>query len=191
MTKVLLLASGMSAKEVDDYNYKSNGWTIVAINNGWMATDEWDHWVRSNDFNGARPHVIKDHQVECKKYGDILGHYGGHKECGYSITLCAGYYALYMLKPQVIGFLGADMNYTPDKEGNTHIYGLGNDIKKRGIPDPDRMVNQYSKGNPNYLSDIYMRMFDVAKRDGCDVYNLSSVEDTRLPYPKATPRDFE
>lgn len=191
MTKVLLLASGMSAKEVDDYNYKSNGWTIVAINNGWMATDEWDHWVRSNDFNGARPHVIKDHQVECKKYGDILNHYGGHKECGYSITLCAGYYALYMLKPQVIGFLGADMNYTPDKEGNTHIYGLGNDIKKRGIPDPDRMVTQYSKGNPNYLSDIYMRMFDIAKRDGCDVYNLSSVEDTRLPYPKATPRDFE
>ena len=191
MTKVLLLASGMSAKEVDDYNYKSNGWTIVAINNGWMATDEWDHWVRSNDFNGARPHVIKDHQVECKKYGDILNHYGGHKECGYSITLCAAYYALYMLKPQVIGFLGADMNYTPDKEGNTHIYGLGNDIKKRGIPDPDRMVTQYSKGNPNYLSDIYMRMFDIAKRDGCDVYNLSSVEDTRLPYPKATPRDFE
>lgn len=191
MTKVLLLASGMSAREVDDYNYQANGWKIVAINNGWMAYEDWDHWVRSNDFNGARPHVIKDHQVECKKYGDILNHYGGHKECGYSITLCAGYYSLYKLKPSVIGFLGADMNYTPDKEGNTHIYGLGNDIKKRGIPDPDRMVQQYAKGNQNYLSDIYMRFHSIAQENKCDVYNFSSVEDTRLPYPKAKPRDFE
>lgn len=186
-----MLASGMSAREVDDYNYKANDWIIVAINNGWMAYEDWDHWVRSGDFNGTRPHSIKPHQIECMNYGKILNMYGGHKKCGYSITLCAGYYALYTLKPSIIGFLGADMNYTPDKEGNTHIYGLGNDIKKRGIPDPDRMVQQYSKGNENYLNDIYMRFHTIAKENECDVYNLSSVKDTRLPYPKASPRDFE
>lgn len=190
MTKVLLLASGMSAKEVDNYDYKSNGWTIVAINNGWIAYDNWDHWVRANDFKGERPD-IKPGQIECKRYGDILAKYGGHKSCGYSITLCAGYYALHTLKPNVIGFLGADMNYTPDKDGNTHIYGVGYDIKERGIPDPDRMVNQYAKDNENYLTDIYMRFHSVASENGCDVYNFSSIEDTRLPYPKSSPGKFK
>ena len=190
MSKVLLLASGMSAREVDDYDYKANGWTIVAINNGWLAHEDWDHWVRSSDFNGRRP-KIKPGQVECRRYGHILKLYGDHDECGYSITLCAGYYSLHILKPTVIGLLGADMNYTPDDNGHTHIYGVGNDIKRNGMPDPDRMVKHHARGNPNYLSDIYMRFHSVAKESGCDVYNLSTVKDTRLPYPKARPEDFK
>lgn len=191
MKKVLLLASGMSAKQYFDYPYKENGWTVVAVNNGWQVTDEWDHWVRSNDFKGSKPTAIREDQVECKKYGHILNEYGGHIACGYSIALCAGYYSLYTFKPSVIGFLGADMNYTPDKDGNTHIYGLGNDIKKNGIPDPDKMVQKYSKGNENYLHDIYMRFHNIAKENNCAVYNFSDIEDTRLPYTKSNPKEFK
>jgi len=192
MNKILLLASGMSANEVHDYDYKANGWTIVAINNGWQVTEDWDLWVRPGDFDGKVPEVIKDTQEVCAKYAESLNHFGGHKECGFSITLCASYYALWKYKPSVIGFLGADMNYTPDADGNTHIYGVGSDIKKRGIPDPDRMVRQYAKGNENYLNDIYMRLVSEAERwSNCKVYNLSSVIDTRLPYNKAKPFDFQ
>jgi hypothetical protein len=192
MNKVLLIASGMSAKEVHDYDYKANGWTIVAINNGWRVTEDWDLWVHAGDFDGERPEVIKDTQEECKKYADSLKHFGGHKECGYSITLCASYYSLWKYKPDVMGFLGCDMNYTPDADGNTHIYGVGSDIKKRGIPDPDRMVAQYAKGNENYLNDLYMRLVSEAESwSNCKVYNLSSVTDTRLPYNKAKPVDFQ
>lgn len=192
MNKVLLLASGMSASEVHDYDYKANGWTIVAINNGWQVTEDWDIWVRPPDFDGKRPEVIKDTQEVCKQYSESLKHFGGHKACGYSITLCASYYSLWKYKPDVMGFLGCDMNYTPDADGNTHIYGIGSDIKKRGIPDPDRMVQQYAKGNENYLNDIYMRLVSEAERwSNCKVYNLSSVIDTRLPYNKAKPFDFQ
>lgn len=188
--KVLILASGLSAREVDDYDYKKNGWKIVAVNNGWLAHDDWDHWVRSRDFNGQVPKTLKKGQVICQQYGNILDQYGGHVACGYSITLAASYYALHTFNPSVIGYLGADMNYTPNSEGSTHIYGLGNDIKKNGIPDPDRMVKVWGNGEPNYLNDLYMRFHSIAGDRSCSVFNFSSLEDTRLPYPKADPRNF-
>jgi len=195
MTKVLLLASGMSAKQVHDYNYRQNGWTIVAINNGWQAIDDWSHWIRPGDYKGAKPDVsqLRDDQNIPKMYGPQLKLFGGQKECGYSITLNAGYWALAELKPSVMGFLGADMNYKPDEKGNTHFYGVGYDIQnnKGGLPDPDRMIKMYGKGNPNYLHDIYMRLHDKAlEYNGCKVVNFSTDTDTRLPYEKAHPSDF-
>jgi hypothetical protein len=192
--KVLMLASGLSAKQVHDYDYKANGWTIVAINNGWQATDDWSWWVRASDFKGKRPTEYLPFQREVRRYGGQLGKFGGQKACGYSITLNAGYWALDSLKPTVMGFLGADMNYTPDAEGNTHLYGVGWDIQNNdgGVPDPDRMVNMYANGNENYLHDIYMRLaIEAEKFNGCKVYNLSTDADTRLPYEKARPEDFE
>lgn len=194
MTKVLLLASGMSVKQHEDYPYKENGWIILAVNNAWAAApDLWDYWVRAGDYKGKRPTYIKDHQTEVKSYRDSLNKYGGQKECGYSITLNAGYWALDKLQPSVIGLLGADMNYTPAEDGSTHFYGVGWDVKnnKCGKPDPDRMADLYGRNNPNYLHDIYMRLAHKAKEQGCKVYNLSTVEDTRLPYEKVTPSSLK
>jgi len=187
--KVLIIASGMSAKQVNDYQYSENGWTIVVVNNAWLATENWNHWVHSNDFRGKRP-TLKNDQVECKQYSHILNNYGGHDKCGWSITLTGGYYALYTFKPSVIGFLGADMNYKPDENGHTHIYGVGYDIAKRGISDPDRMVQRFGKNDDNYLENIYLRFSDVAKEDGCEVVNFSDDPDSRLPYKKASPDEF-
>jgi len=54
------------------------------------------------------------------------------------------------------------------------------------------MVEQYAKGNENYLNDLYMRLVSEAESwSNCKVYNLSSVTDTRLPYNKAKPLDFQ
>lgn len=197
MNKVLLVASGKSALEAYDYDYKANGWTVVAVNNGWHAVpDLWDYWVRSPDFKGKKPtgDEIKEHQTIVKKYGPSLGKYGGQAACGYSITLNAGYWALDVLKPSVLGFLGADMNYTPASDGSTHFYGVGWDVQNNagGLPDPDRMVNMYGKESKDtYLHDIYMRLDEWAEKQECGVYNLSSVKDTRLPYTKALPSDFK
>lgn len=193
MSKVLILASGLSANEVNDYRYEENDWTIVAVNNGWLATDDWSYLVHSTDYKGTLPDSddLRDDQVVTNKYRPTLHKFGGHEACGYSITLAGSYYALDLLKPTVIGYLGADMNYTPNDKGSTHIYGVGYDIKTHGKPDPDRMVAKWGKGDPNFLENIYNRFADEAKKLGCDVYNFSSIEDTRLPYPKASPRDFE
>jgi len=192
MKKVLILASGLSAREVDNYDYKANDWTIVAVNNGWLATPLWDHWVRANNYKGKKPDKIEPPKVEINKYGKYVTPYGGQKQCGFSITLTAGYYVLQQFDPDVIGFLGADMNYTPQADGSTHIYGIGYDVKTNNIPDPDKMVKEHGKDDPNYLENIYLRFSKIAKEQhNTQVYNFSSIQDTRLPYPKNNPRNFE
>jgi hypothetical protein len=191
MKKVLIVASGLSAKEIHDYDYKANRWIIVAVNNGWLVVkDDWDYWVRASDYKGQRP-TPKQHQTEVKKYGQSLAVYGGHQQCGYSITLCASYHILNTLKPNIIGYLGADMNYTPNENGATHIYGVGYDIQKNGISDPDRMVKRYGVGNKNYLTDIYNRFANIAAENNCNVYNFSSDIETRLPYMKNKPGQLD
>jgi len=193
MTKVLIVGSGFTANEVNDYDYKNNGWTIVAINNGWMAcANYFDYHMYPNDYTRDRKVVPNylPHQKYFVYTQDDLRPYGGQAACGQSATLNIGYAVLRRLKPRVIGFLGCDMNYTPREDGATAIYGVGHDIATRGISDPDSMVKRFGKDDPNYLHDIYTRFSNVAKEHNCDVYNFSSDENTRLPYPKASPEDF-
>lgn len=190
MKKVLLLAAGPSARQYYDYDYKANGWTVVAVNNGWQVTDEWEHWVRPPDFKGDKPKEFLEHQSMVQRYSSQLAKYGGQKACGYSITLNAGYWALAELQPDVLALLGADMNYTPDKDGNTHFYGIGYDIKTKGIPDPDRMVKKHGNDDPNYLNKIYLRLVEYAEKQNCKVYNVSQNIETRLPYERVKPEDL-
>jgi len=190
-----MLASGLSARQFDDYDYVGDGWTVVAINHGCLvAPTSWNHWVRANDYIGERP-IVSTTQTECKEYTKMLNKYGGYLKCGFSITLCASYYALDTFDPDVIGYLGADMNYNPSPDGSTHIYGVGIDIKNNGVPDPDRMANLYGPkagmSPEEYLTHIYNRFVDVATSDRSRrVVNLSTCEDSRLPYPKALPQTF-
>ena len=184
MNKVVLVGSGFSANQITDYDYKGNDWKIVAVNHGWKACpDLFDYWIRAADFKSDRP-TIKEGQVEVKKYRDDLDKYGGHKACGYSIALCAGYWTLANLNPSIVGYLGSDMNYTPDENGHTHIYGVGLDIKKHKEPDPDRMVKRYGAGYTDYLKTIYLRLSEKAEKQNCKVYNLSKNIETRLPYER-------
>ena len=192
--KVLLVASGFSARQYSEYDWKGNGWTIVAINNGWQAVEgDWDYWIRPGDYKGKRPEGREICGTTISKYNDEVRQFGGQPQCGYSIALTAGYWSLAKLKPNVLAYLGADMNYTPDKEGNTHIYGKGYDIEKNGKPDPDRMAERY-KGNKTekeYLNYIYKRLEDEARKKNCVVYNVSHTIDTRLPWKRVKPYDIK
>jgi hypothetical protein len=192
MSKLLILGSGHSIKQFDDYDYVENGWTIVAINNAWKYTENWNYLIHSTDYKKV-PKELKPDQQIVRKYADYLEPYGGHNNVGYSIMLCSSYYCLGMIKPTpyVIGYLGADMNYTPDEGGNTHFYGIGEDIQKRGMSDPDRMVLQHSRGDENFLENLYYRFSDFAKKEQCNVYNFSNDPDTRLPYKQIDVRTLD
>jgi len=185
MSSVLIIASGQSATSVSLYESKVD--YIVAVNNAWSLTDKWTYWVHPNDYAGSRPVRLTSNQTEIayKEYSKALLEYGGQKECGFSITLNASYWVLYHIAPTVIYYLGADMNYQPDENGNTHFYGKGYDIKKYGISDPDIMVKLHSKGDVKYLENIYLRFKSIAEDNKCKVYNLSKLETTRLPFPRA------
>lgn len=185
---VLMVASGLSAKRVNEIDLSKFTY-IVGINNGWMAVSKkWTHWIKSTDFVGN--HADKEEPLYAKEqmivdnYNNDLKQFGGIRQCGYSITLCSSYWVLANLKPKRMFYLGADMNYVPTKDGSTHIYGVGNDIKKHGVPDPDRMVKQHGNERPEYLAEIYMRFHDIAKEKGTKVFNLSGMkEGVRLPFP--------
>lgn len=184
MSKVLIVASGQSAIDVLIHQDKVD--YVIVVNNAWSLTDKWKYWVRPNDYAGFRPESLKEYQTEitATQYSKSLVKYGGQKACGFSITLNCSYWALDQLKPSTIYYIGADMNYRPDASGNTHFYGKGHDIKKYGVPDPDIMVRLHSKGDSNYLENLYLRFKTIADDNNCKVFNLSKLENTRLPYPK-------
>ena len=182
--KILIIGSGKSGLDVSKYEKDFD--VIVTVNNAWGLTEKWTHWIHPNDYKGSKPELIKENQLEINAngYGPSLKKYGGIHECGFSIMLNASYWALDNLKPSEIYYLGADMSYVPDKDGNTHFYGVGIDIKNRGISDPDLMVKVRSKGDPNYLENIYKRFEKIAGENNCSLFNLSREEFTRLPYKK-------
>ena len=185
--KVLIIGSGPSAREYTNYPYIDNGWSVVCVNHAWTIEPECDMWVTASDYQSAGGLMPDKEMPRNNDYGLTLNHFGGHNECGFSITLAAAYNVLWMFKPKVVGFLGCDMNYTPDENGHTHIYGVGLDIKKDGVPDPDKMVAKQSHGKENYLENIYNRFADMANERDCAVFNLSTDPDTRLPYVQTTP----
>jgi hypothetical protein len=184
--KILIIGSGKSGLDV--LKYEKHFDVIVAVNNAWGLTEKWTHWIHPNDYKGSSPEFIKENQLEINAngYGPSLRKYGGIHECGFSIMLNASYWALDNLKPREIYYLGADMSYIPDKDGNTHFYGVGIDIKNRGISDPDLMVKVRSNGDPNYLENIYRRFEKIAGENNCRLFNLSKEEFTRLPYKKVS-----
>lgn len=193
MNKVLILASGLSARKVHEYAYKEKGWIIVTVNHGWMVTPDWHYNVIPDDYEGQLANPTDDQMIiwptECKV---IQNKFGGKHACGLSITLTASYWALGKLNPYVIGFLGADMNYTPNEHGHTHIYGVGLDIKVHKMPDPDRMVKTAQKLGleKNYLEFIYKRFETKAEENNCKIYNFSDDPLTRLPYKQISVTDL-
>jgi hypothetical protein len=202
MTKnVLLLASGQSSKIYHELDLTQ--FTVVAINNAHLiANDEMKFWVRPKNYSGNQYRGTAP-KISNPEYGPLLDCYGGAKACGYSITLCAAYWSLRYLKPDNIMFLGADMNYQPDEQGNTHFYGVGFDIKNNGIPDPFKMAMMKKKNqswsDEEYIFEIYNR-FDAISKNGfpritdhkpANVYNLSDDPDSLLPYQRLDWRQFK
>jgi len=192
--KVLIVASGLSSRQIHNYDYKANGWTIFTINNAWQLIDYWDYTIHPDDLEGKWPRAINESQKiirEAMFKPLITQKYGPPKDRGSNITLCGAYFALSELQPSIIGFLGADMNYTPDAQGNTSFYGVGYDIKKRNMPDPDYMVKRLGKGDKNYLTRIFQKFEQFSAESNCKVFNFSDDPDTRLPFKQTSPKKID
>lgn len=181
--KVLMLASGLSAKQFEREKFKD--WTIVTCNNGYKVTPDWDFACFSRDFRGEIPktrgtqRILQEHLVK-----EVERTFGGQYNTGYSIVLISSYWVLSQMKPKIMSYLGADMNYTPDANGHTCIYGVGWDIKNRGMSDPDLMALNHGGRDENYIGTIYKKFQGEANKRGTYVCNLSDDPKTRLPFPR-------
>lgn len=148
---------------------------IVTINNAWAVRQDWDYLVHPDDFPPERqPLSLTPGQcrVTSDAYVPVNNRFGGIIYAGATMAFSAGYWALGVLKPKVLAYLGCDMVYGA---GPTHFYGTGTADPLR--PDPT-------------LQDLRAksaRLELLAARAGCAVVNLSHSE-SRLTFPRADPQ---
>lgn len=190
--KVICCGSGHSLKQIHEWD--TNGITIVGVNNVWRVTDKWDHMLYPADYKMPIP--TKEQQQTHSSRGQGLCirkpfmHYSGEgnstctKALGPTMYFHAAYWSLYWLKPKYLGFIGFDMNYKPDENGHTASYGVGEDIKKRGKPDPFYQMRFYKGTAKENLN----RFFELLRRNAGDtrLFNLSNDVNTILPWDRIT-----
>ena len=188
LRKYLLIASGKSAQQFHDYPYREKGWKIIAINNVFRFLDvaEYDLLVHAPDMRNKVLHIphTKTHLLQGPS---TMSKWGGLDVAGRGIVITTAYYIMDKYKPDMIGFLGCDMNYTPDPEtGNTCIYGIGEDIRVKKQSDPDRIL-AFMK-DPQFFDKTFKRFEEIAD---CEVYNFSTDPETRLPFLQVDPIDID
>lgn len=152
--------------------------SIVAINNAWRVRQDWDYLVFPEDFSQDRlPPTVSPHQrfVEADEYVIANNVSGGIFYAGATMAFTAGYWALTVLRPSVLAFVGCDMIYSGN--GQTHFYGTG-------APDPLR--KDLSLRNLEAKS---ARLMLHAERQGTHCVRLSSGE-SRLVFPSIEPGDL-
>ena len=139
---------------------------IVAINNAWRVRDDWNHLVHAGDFPA---HAMPEKEIATGRsihtaadYVPAQNAYGGFVYAGATMSLTTAYWVLHALKPDVLAFLGCDMNY--DNEGPTHFYGYGN---------PDPLRSDITLQN---LEAKTGRLLVSAARQGCLCVNLSHLD---------------
>lgn len=195
--KVLIVGSGRSASEIENWNL--DGWSLVTINHAYQIRDDWEFAGYAGDFpKDIQPrkklpnqHTFS-HKVGPAGRVEIVPKSEGR---GYERAMAkfdrkhntmffnVSYWVLVYLRPSVIGYMGCDMNYEADKGEPTHFYGVGKDILKRGIPDPDRYIKQHHKGNKEVLYNLFTELQRDAANQDCRLINFSK-EESRLPYDK-------
>ena len=99
--------------------------------------------------------------------------FGGFVYAGGTMAFTAGYWALGELKPDVMAFLGCDMNYSG---GNTHFYGKG---------EPDPLRNDVTLQSLEAKS---ARLMAFAAMQNCVCVNLSEGRTSRLIFPRSSPQ---
>jgi hypothetical protein len=167
---ILILGSAPDAVE-------ASGWkrdcfhSIVVINNAWSIRPDWDYLIHPEDFDPLRvPTRLEAHQsiIAAADYVPVQNAFGGFVYAGGTMAFTAGYWALGVLKPDVMAFFGCDMNYGV---GPTHFYG-------HGTADPlrDDITLQSLEAKS-------ARLMLMAAAQGCLTVNLSSQPTSRLLFP--------
>lgn len=202
--KVLIVGSGRSASDIKDWEL--NGWSLLTINHAYQIRPDWEFAGYAGDFpKNDRPIAKFPHsfafshrtgpqgRAEIVEKSDIRSYENAMRQFGkkhMTMFFNASYWALVYLKPKVIGYMGCDMNYKAEAGQATHFYGIGKDIQKRGIPDPDKFIKQHYKGDKKALDILFTELGRDAEAQSCKLVNFSQ-EETRLPYEKADWNNFK
>lgn len=177
MNQILILGSAPNAVLAKDWPKKKFKY-IVAINNAWKIRSDWTHNIFPTDFPELNRPKKTAHQslISADDYVPVQNHYGGFVYAGGTMAITAAYWALAILRPKHLFFLGCDMVYG---SGKTHFYGTG-------TADPLR-------------KDISLRSLEAksarfecfASSVGCKVFNLSEAKESRLVYRRKTFKDLD
>ena len=151
---------------------------VIAINNAWRVTNQWDELIFPHDFaEDKKPTQLLKHQkfVTEDQFVSAQNLFGGFVYAGATMAFTAGYWSLAHHQPSKLCFLGCNMHY--NHNGPTHFYG-------QGRPDPLRDDITLTS-----LEACSYRMLILAKMQGCDILSLSSGK-TNLQVPQTTFNEF-
>ena len=205
MKKVICMGSGKNMVLVNEWD--TEGMTICGVNNTWRGTDKWDVLLHAGDY----PHKQEVRKAKSRPEQEIVSREGdrGFKNSyvamspnmrweearihlGLPIYFTMTYWALHYLKPDALGFIGFDMNYTPGPEGETTFYGKGFDMQKRGVPDPlyqFRTVPEYKAHGDAMMGILMDRLQRRAYR--VNMVNLSDDPTSILPWKQMSFDEFK
>jgi hypothetical protein len=146
---------------------------IVAINNAWQIRSDWDYLIHPDDFPADRmPSSYPTAQqtiITSAQFVPVQNSFGGFVYAGPTMAFTAGYWALGALQPDVIAYLGCDMQYT---SAQTHFYGKGTADPLR----PDVTLQS--------LEAKSARLMVHAGLKQCLCLNLSELAASRLVFPR-------
>lgn len=169
--KVLIVGSSPNAVQIKAWDLSVFD-AIVVINNAWRLTPDWHYHIHPEDFPQERwPTSLTSQQtvITHRDYVPAQNQYGGFVYAGGTMAFTAAYWALAVLKPQLMAFIGCDMVYSQNT--STHFYGTGTADPLR---DDVTLQNLEAKA---------ARLQLLAAEDNCLCVNLSTLEETRLTFP--------
>jgi hypothetical protein len=179
--QVLVLGSGPSISQLDEM--ETSQWTVVAMNRAWSFRPERvDYVVHMDGLPGSkRPSSDQfgpGRVISYDQFADAVRHFAllysdGGSEDMWSVTgglihFSTSFWVMHALKPQRIGYLGCDFNYTGN---NTHFYGRGQSILAK---EPHGLS----------LSEFFEIQAQLCRHAGVSLVNLSEDPDSLLPYPR-------
>lgn len=201
--KVILLGSGKNMVKINDWDTSSID-KIVGVNNVWKGTDKWNILIHAGDYpyknliprSGKEVYSVDTEKSYRHSYIEMTAAGGNQKlpwhkariHLGLPIYFTVTYWTLYYLKPTHIGFLGFDMNYTPDSDGATTFYGKGYDMQTRGVPDPLFQFRKFYRDLKDPMGTLMDRLDD--RRGSTQLYNLSDDPESVLKWDKISFSDF-
>lgn len=172
LNTVLILGSAPNAVNATQFDLDKVD-ALVALNNAWSIRPDWTHAIYPEDFPQARRPSQTQYQqiVTYEEYVPANNAYGGIIYAGATMAFTSAYWALHVLKPQLLLFYGCDMVYD-QPGGKTHFYGDGAADPLRDDP---TLQSLEAKAN---------RLMMLAAQDGCACANLSDLPTSRLTFPR-------
>ncbi|MSP06943.1 MAG: hypothetical protein EXR13_05245 [Candidatus Fonsibacter sp.] len=174
---VLIVGSAPDALTIKDQDLSLFSSRVV-INNAWQLIKDWDYLIYPEDFpNKHLPSdtvLAKKKIVTAREFVPEQNFFGGFVYGGGTMAFTAGYWALGVLKPDVIAYLGCDMIYPSEKSRASHFYG-------NGQADPLR-----SDITLQSLEAKSVRLMALAQIHNCSVVNLSKLSESRLLFPRTS-----